>query len=117
MLAMHSSGRYASHHHRRTGRRHTQASALRAAQDGGAMLADKAYDSTALRPAIAGMSAEAAVPSNRRRKAAIPHDVITYRHRNRIERCFSKLMHFRRSATSDDKRTIHFAGLVISPPQ
>lgn len=90
----------------------TQAPALLDGQDGNAVLADKAYDSNALRAAIADMRAEAVIPSNRCRKAAIPHDVIAYRHRNRIERCFSKLKHFRRFATRYDRRTVHFAGFV-----
>lgn len=90
----------------------TQAPALLERQDGDAVLADKAYDSNALRAAIAGMGAEAVIPSNRCRKIIIPHDAITYRHRNRIERCFSKLKHFRRFATRYDRRTIHFAGFV-----
>ena len=68
-------------------------------QGGGGVLADKTHDSNALRAVIAGMDAEAVIPSNRCRKATIPHDVVTYRHRNRIERCFSKLKHFRRFAT------------------
>ena len=32
--------------------------------------------------------------------------------RNRIERCFSKLKHFRRFATRYDRRAIHFLGFV-----
>ena len=90
----------------------TQAPALLDGQDGDAVLADKAYDSNALRAVIAGMGAEAVIPSNRSRKIAIPHDALAYRHRNRIERCFSKLKHFRRFATRYDRRTIHFAGFV-----
>ena len=63
------------------------------------MLADKAYDGNNLRAAIAGMGTEAAIPSKRCRKVAIPHDTIAYRHRNHIERCFSNLTHCRRFAT------------------
>ncbi len=77
------------------------------------MLADKAYDSNALRAFIAGMGAEAVIPSNRSRKAIIPHDVIAYKHRNRIERCFNRLKHFRRFATRYDRRVIHFKGFVL----
>ena len=90
----------------------TQAPALLEGQDGDAVLADKAYDGNALRAAIAGRSADAVIPSNRSRKVAIPHDAIAYRHRNRIERCFGKLKHFRRFATRYDRRTVHFAGFV-----
>jgi transposase len=55
---------------------------------------------------------DAAIPSNRTRKVLIPHDPIVYKHRNRIERCFNRLKHFRRFATRDDRRTIHFKGLI-----
>jgi transposase len=78
-----------------------------------AVLADKAYDSNALRALIANLGAEAVIPSNRCRKIAIPHDATVYKHRNRIERCFNKLKHFRRFATRYDRRTIHFLGFVL----
>ena len=90
----------------------TQAPALLEGQAGDAVLADKAYDSNALRAAIAGMNAEAVIPSNRCRKVAIPHDALAYKHRNCIERCFSRLKHFRRFATRYDRRTIHFTGFL-----
>jgi transposase len=90
----------------------TQAPVLLQGQTGDAVLADKAYDSNALRALIAGMSAEAVIPSNRTRKIIIPHDTALYKHRNRIERCFNRLKHFRRFATRYDRRTIHFTGFV-----
>ena len=90
----------------------TQAPALLEGQSGEAVLADKAYDSNALRALIADRGAQAVIPSNRCRKLAIPHDVAAYKHRNRIERCFNRLKHFRRFATRYDRRTIHFAGFV-----
>ncbi|MFW7269668.1 IS5 family transposase [Gluconacetobacter sp. Hr-1-5] len=90
----------------------TQASALLHGQGADAVLADKAYDSNAFRATIAQMGAEAVIPSNRCRKVAIPHDAIVYKLRNRIERCFGRLKHFRRFATRYDRRTIHFAGFV-----
>jgi transposase len=77
-----------------------------------AVLADKAYDSNALRATIAAMGATAVIPSNRTRKIIIPHDVIAYRHRNRIERCFNRLKHFRRFATRYDRRAIHFLAFI-----
>jgi len=90
----------------------TQAPALLEDQAGGAILADKAYDSNALPALIASMGATVVIPSNRCRKVAIPHDAAIYKHRNRIERCFNRLKHFRRFATRYDRRTIHFAGFV-----
>lgn len=49
----------------------TQAPALLKGQAGKAVLADKAYDSNALREMIAAMGAEAVIPSNRSRKVII----------------------------------------------
>ncbi|MDQ0436505.1 transposase [Kaistia dalseonensis] len=90
-----------------------EAEALLQGQAGGAVLADKAYDANALRTSIAAMGAEAVIPSNRTRKIAIPHDATLYRHRNRIERCFNRLKHFRRFATRYERRTIHFRGFTL----
>ena len=81
-------------------------------QRGGALLADKAYDGNDLRDRIAAMNATAVIPSKRNRKVAIPHDASIYKHRNQIERCFSRLKHFRRFATRYDRRTVHFTGFV-----
>ena len=50
-----------------------------------AVLADKAYDSNALRELITAAGADAVIPSNRSRKVLIAHDVEAYRARNRIE--------------------------------
>ena len=77
-----------------------------------AVLADKAYDSNALRATIDAMGAQAVIPSNRTRKIIIPYDVVRYKQRNLIERCFGKLKHFRRFATRYDRRTIHFKDFV-----
>jgi transposase len=90
----------------------TAAPALLKGQEAGAVLADKAYDSNDLRQRIADMKAKAVIPSKRNRKIAIPHDADIYKNRNRIERCFNRLKHFRRFATRYDRRTIHFAGFV-----
>lgn len=77
-----------------------------------AVLADKAYDSNALRQLIADVGAEAVTPSNRIRKVLIAHNIEAYRARNRIERCFSKLKYFRRFSTRYDRRAIHLLGFV-----
>lgn len=77
-----------------------------------AVLADRAYDSNALRQQIATIGARAVIPSTRSRKAPIPHDPILYRLRNRIERCFNKLKHFRRLATRYDRLAGHFLAFI-----
>jgi transposase len=77
-----------------------------------AVLADKAYDSNDLRQLIADAGAKAVIPSKRSRKIAIPHDEEAYKDRNRIERCFNKLKHFRRFATRYDRRTTYFLAFI-----
>ncbi|WP_082453805.1 transposase [Sphingomonas sp. Leaf62] len=64
-----------------------------------------------MRDQTADIDAAAAIPSRRNRKVTIPHDAGICRHRNQIERCFSRLKHFRRFARYD-RRTVHFNGFV-----
>ena len=90
----------------------TTAPALLEGRTTTAVLADKAYDSNALRARIAAMNAQAVIPSNRTRKVIIAHDRLAYRQRNCVERCFNRLKHFRRFATRYDRKTINFAGFV-----
>lgn len=90
----------------------TSAPHLLEGQQVDAVLADKAYDGNDLRDRIEALKAEAVIPSKRNRKIFIPHDIEVYKHRNRIERCFNRLKHFRRLATRYDRRTIHFKGFV-----
>ena len=85
---------------------------LRQGYSAEAVLADRAYDSTALRGLIADIGAKAVIPFTRSRSVPIPHEPIIYRCRNRIERCFNKLKHFRRFATRYDRRAIHFLGFI-----
>jgi len=77
-----------------------------------AVLADRAYDANSLRQHLDQIGADAVIPSTRSRKAPIPHDTIVYRLRNRIERCFNKLKHFRRFATRYDRLAAHYLAFV-----
>jgi transposase len=86
----------------------TTAAELLAGRTPPAVIADKAYDNNALRELIAHSGAAAIIPSLRSRKILIPHDAVAYKLRNRIERFFNKLKHFRRIATRYDRRAIHF---------
>jgi len=72
------------------------------------VIADRAYDNNALREFIGKAGAQAVIPSTRSRKIVIPHDRLAYRLRNRIERFFNKLKHFRHIATRYDRRAVHF---------
>jgi transposase len=86
----------------------TTAADLLAGRTTTGVIADKAYDNNALRDLIAQAGAEAVIPSLGSRKTIIPHDRLAYRLRNRIERFFNKLKHFRHIATRYDRRAIHF---------
>ena len=80
--------------------------------DSDAVIADKAYDSDAIRDTVKAARMKAVIPSNRSRKRPIRHDKVLYRERNRIERCFNKLKHFRRLATRYDRRAVHFLAFL-----
>ena len=88
------------------------AAALLEGVEAGGVIADKAYDSNAIRRTIAEARMTAVIPSNRSRKTLIAHDKVVYKTRNRIERCFNKLKHFRRIATRYDRRTTHFLAFI-----
>lgn len=77
-----------------------------------AVLADRAYDNNDLRQTIADMDAQAVIPSTRSRKVPIPHDAAAYKERNRIERCFNRLKHFRRFATRYDRKATHYLAFI-----
>jgi transposase len=80
--------------------------------EGGAVIADKAYDSNDFRKLIADAGMTAVIPSTRSRTVPIAHDRTLYKARNRIERCFNKLKHFRRFASRFDRRAIHFLAFI-----
>jgi transposase len=90
----------------------TTAADLLDGQTAGGIIADKAYDTNALREMIADAEIEVVIPSKRNRKIQIPHDAQAYKLRNRIERFFNKLKHFRRIATRYDRRAIYFLAAV-----
>jgi transposase len=77
-----------------------------------AVLADRAYDANSLRQHLKTIGADAVIPSTRSRRAAIPHGKIIYKLRNRIERCFNKLKHFRRFATRYDRLADHYLAFI-----
>lgn len=76
------------------------------------VLADKAYDSNAIRSPVQRMGAEPVIPCNPKRKHAIPYDFQAYKVRNTVERCFNKLKHYRRIATRFDRRAVNFLSFL-----
>ena len=109
---MHLVGRCASFSSADKSTTSSPAPALLEGIDGGAVIADKAYDSNHLRQLIAHAGMLAVIPSIPSRKVPIPHDANLYKNRNRIERCFNKLKHFRRFATRFDRRAAHFLAFI-----
>ena len=90
----------------------TAAPALLDGIDARGLIADKSYDTNPMRELLHDAGMEAVIPSSRRRKVLIPHDRTLYKTRNRIERCFNKLKHFRRFATRYDRRDLHFLSFI-----
>lgn len=90
----------------------TAAPVLLEGLQGGSLIADRGYDTNAVRTIIADAGMQAVIPSRRSRKTPIPHDPVLYKARNRIERCFNKLKHFRRMATRYDRRDVHFLSFI-----
>ena len=78
-----------------------------------AVLADKGYDSDKIVEHVEKtMQAKAVIPPRTNRKQPRDYDKTLYRHRNRIERCFSKLKQFRRFATRYEKSKCCLQALV-----
>jgi len=63
---------------------------------GAALLADKAYDSNALRAQAQEQDVWANIPPKRNRTGSFVFSAFLYRYRNLVERFFNKLKQFRR---------------------
>jgi len=72
------------------------------------LLADKGYDTNAIRAFLEQRDIKAVIPSKSNRKKKIPHDENAYKKRNVVERCFGRLKDFRRIATRYDKLAQNF---------
>ena len=77
------------------------------------MLADKGYDSDAVRDDIARRGGQAMIPTRATRKVQHLVDKAIYALRNRIERFFNKIKNSRRVATRYDKLVESFAAFVL----
>ena len=77
---------------------------LEALTDGQILLADRAYDSDALRQSLAERGAWANIKPIPNRKNIPAFSSFLYRYRNLVERFFNKLKHFRAIAPRYDKR-------------
>jgi transposase len=79
---------------------------------GDVLLADRAYDSDALRQNLAARGARANVRLMPNRVNLPPFSKRLYRQRNLVERFFNKLKHFRAVATRYDKRDDNYLASV-----
>lgn len=72
------------------------------------MVADKAYDTNAVRAAISACHAEPVIPSKTSRNAPRAHDQNLYADRNKAERFFGRLKEARGLATRYEKTAVSF---------
>ena len=79
---------------------------------GSILLADKAYDADWLRAAVAESGAAPNIPSMRHRKWKACFSATLYKARNRIERFFNKIKHFRRIATRYEKHAANYLAML-----
>jgi transposase len=75
-------------------------------------LADKAYDTDAIREKVEAQGGFANIPAKRNRKKSFAFSSFLYRYRNLIERFFGKLKHTRGLATRYDKRADNFLAAI-----
>lgn len=85
---------------------------LKEVPSGGMLLADKAYDSDAIRTLVASRGGWANILPRRNRRDPISFSPYLYRDRNRVERFFNRIKHCRRIATRYEKRAANFLAFV-----
>jgi transposase len=79
---------------------------------GGTLLADKAYDTDAIRKTAAGRKIWANIPPKSNRKDVLAFSPWVYRQRNLVERFFNRIKHYRGIATRYDKNPDNFLAAV-----
>lgn len=72
------------------------------------LIADKGYDSDAIRTFLKARGIKPVIPGKSNRKNKIRHDKQAYKKRNVVERCFGRLKDWRRIATRYDKFAQNF---------
>jgi transposase len=80
--------------------------------DGQILLADRAYDSDAMRAELKGRGAWACVKPMPNRKNIPAFSAFLYRYRHKVECFFSKIKHFRAIATRYEKHAENYLALV-----
>ena len=90
----------------------TQAELLLEAIEAEAVIADKGYDADWLIEQIKATGAEAVIPPRRNRTEQREYDRNLYADRNKIERLFNRLKHYRRVATRYEKTARSYLAMV-----
>lgn len=80
-----------------------------------ALIADKAYDSNKLIDSLIAQQPDIliVIPPKRNRKALRDYDKELYKDRNKVERFFNRLKHYRRIATRYEKTARNYLGFVL----
>lgn len=76
------------------------------------LLADRAYDSTAIRNLAEERGAWANIPARRNRKDDFTFSAYLYKYRNLVERFFGKIKQFRGIATRYDRNPENFLAAI-----
>ena len=76
------------------------------------LVADKGYDSKALRDWLEGRGTQTVIPPRANRKIQYDYDKAIYKHRNIIERMFCRLKDWRRLATRFDRNLKNFMAAI-----
>jgi transposase len=79
---------------------------------GAILLADKAYDSNAIRQQAQEQDVWANIPPKSNRKGSFVFSAFLYRYRNLVERIFNKLKQYRGIATRYDKNPDNFLDAI-----
>ncbi len=79
---------------------------------GATLLADKPYDSNAIRDQAREQDVWANIPPKSNRKGSFVFSTFLYRYRNLVERFFNKLKQFRGIATRYDKNPENFLAAI-----
>jgi transposase len=79
------------------------------------LVADKGYDSRALREWLEARGTTPVIPPRSYRKVQYAYDRIVYRQRNIVERMFCRLKDWRRIATRYDRKlSIFFSAVALA---
>jgi len=88
------------------------AEALLAEERSSCLLADRGYDSDALRAILSERGTQAVIPGKKNRLQPIDYDRHIYKERNLVERFFNRIKHYRRIATRYEKTAKMFMGAL-----